>query len=130
MEQESDMQDGSVVAFLRNAGRGPDCSVRVLWIMMDNPHFQRTDWLHNRIPDLLSAGTPGVAGARIRSVKERPSPPRKRRLAFIARKAITSYYAQEEKQEIADAAKQQGITMSSFVASAALKEARRLKGHA
>jgi len=42
------------------------------------------------------------------------------------RKAITSYYAEQEQAEIARAAKQQSVSMSSFVATAALKEARRL----
>jgi uncharacterized protein (DUF1778 family) len=42
------------------------------------------------------------------------------------RKAITSYYTAQEQMEIEQAAKQQAISMSSFVASAALKEARRL----
>jgi len=42
------------------------------------------------------------------------------------RKAITSYYTEQEQQEIAQAARQHGISMSSFVATAALKEARRI----
>ena len=44
----------------------------------------------------------------------------------MVRKAITSYYTHQEQMEIEKAAKQQKISMSSFVASAALKEARRL----
>lgn len=44
----------------------------------------------------------------------------------MVRKAITSYYTDQEQMEIEKAAKQQKISMSSFVASAALKEARRL----
>ncbi|MGA7294645.1 MAG: DUF1778 domain-containing protein [Terriglobales bacterium] len=42
------------------------------------------------------------------------------------RKAITSYYTDKEQTEIAKAAKLQKISLSSFVASAALKEARRV----
>jgi uncharacterized protein (DUF1778 family) len=41
------------------------------------------------------------------------------------RKAITSYYTAQEEMEIQKAAEQQNISKSSFVASAALKEARR-----
>jgi len=44
----------------------------------------------------------------------------------VVRKAITSYYAEQEQVEVAQAAKQLNVSMSSFVASAALKEARRL----
>lgn len=44
----------------------------------------------------------------------------------MVRKAITSYYTEQEQAEIAHAAKQQNVSMSSFVASSALKEARRL----
>jgi hypothetical protein len=50
----------------------------------------------------------------------------RRRLAAIVRKAITSYYTEQEQQEVAEAARRQQISMSSFVASAALKEARRM----
>lgn len=50
----------------------------------------------------------------------------RRKLATVVRKAVTSYYTQEEQREIRAAAKSQGISMSSYVASAALKEARRL----
>jgi uncharacterized protein (DUF1778 family) len=42
------------------------------------------------------------------------------------RKAITSYYTDQEQKEIEKVAKQQNVSKSSFVASAALKEARRL----
>ena len=49
----------------------------------------------------------------------------RRKLSAVVRKAITSYYTEEEQQEVAQAAKRQRISMSSFVASAALKEARR-----
>jgi uncharacterized protein (DUF1778 family) len=46
-------------------------------------------------------------------------------LSAVVRKAITSYYTAEEQQEIAQAAKREGISMSSFVATASLAEARR-----
>src|SRR5438105_243632 len=64
-------------------------------------------------------------GATIICVTKRPAPFRRRKLATVVRKAITSYYTEEEQQEIAQAAKRQRISKSSFVASAALKEARR-----
>jgi uncharacterized protein (DUF1778 family) len=48
----------------------------------------------------------------------------RRRLSTVVRKAITSYYTEQEQAEIARAAKQQNVSMSSFVASAAIKEAR------
>lgn len=51
---------------------------------------------------------------------------RRRKLSSVVRKAITSYYTDQEQKEIEKAAKQQNISKSSFVASAALKEARRL----
>jgi uncharacterized protein (DUF1778 family) len=50
--------------------------------------------------------------------------PRRRRLATSVRKRITSYYTETEQQEIATAAFAQGVSLSSFIASAALKEAR------
>jgi len=50
--------------------------------------------------------------------------PRRRRLATSVRKRITSYYTETEQQEIATAASAQGVSLSSFIASAALKEAR------
>jgi uncharacterized protein (DUF1778 family) len=50
----------------------------------------------------------------------------RRKLSAVERKAITSYYTAPEQMEIENAAKQQKISMSSFVASAALKEARRI----
>jgi uncharacterized protein (DUF1778 family) len=59
------------------------------------------------------------------SVKKEPSF-RRRKLSAIVRKAITSYYTDQEQAEIEKAAKQQKISKSSFVASAALKEARRM----
>jgi uncharacterized protein (DUF1778 family) len=65
-------------------------------------------------------------GATIAPVRKRPAGFRRRKLSAVVRKAITSYYTDQEQMEIAKAAKQQNISMSSFVASAALKEARRL----
>jgi uncharacterized protein (DUF1778 family) len=47
-------------------------------------------------------------------------------LSTVVRKAITSYYTDQEQMEIEKAAKQKKISKSSFVASAALKEARRI----
>jgi hypothetical protein len=44
----------------------------------------------------------------------------------VARTAITSYFTEQEKQEIVFAAENEGISMSAFVAAAALKGARRL----
>jgi len=52
---------------------------------------------------------------------------RRRRLTSSVRKRITSYYTQSEQKEIAIAASAAGVSQSSFVASAALKEARRMK---
>jgi uncharacterized protein (DUF1778 family) len=43
----------------------------------------------------------------------------------VVRKAITSYYTQPEQREIAEAASRQAVSLSSFVANAALAEARR-----
>jgi uncharacterized protein (DUF1778 family) len=51
---------------------------------------------------------------------------RRRKLSAVVRKAITSYYTEQEQAEIEKAAKQQKISKSSFVASAALREARRV----
>jgi len=65
-------------------------------------------------------------GATITSVKKRPASFKRRKLSNVVRKAITSYYAEQEQAEIARAAMHQQVSMSSFVASAALKEARRL----
>jgi hypothetical protein len=59
-------------------------------------------------------------------VKQRQGGFRRRKLSSIVRKAITSYYTDQEQKEIEKAASQQNISKSSFVASAALKEARRL----
>jgi len=62
--------------------------------------------------------------ATMRRVKDQPAG-FKRKLSTVVRKAITSYYSEQEQQEVAQAAKRQRISMSSFVASAALKDARR-----
>jgi uncharacterized protein (DUF1778 family) len=51
---------------------------------------------------------------------------RRRRLTSSVRKRITSYYVESEQDEIAAAAASQGISLSSFIASAALKEARKI----
>jgi uncharacterized protein (DUF1778 family) len=58
-------------------------------------------------------------------VKKQPTF-RRRKLSAVVRKAITSYYTDQEQAEIEKAAKQQRISKSSFVASAALREARRI----
>ncbi|MGA8620540.1 MAG: DUF1778 domain-containing protein [Candidatus Sulfotelmatobacter sp.] len=42
------------------------------------------------------------------------------------RKRITSYYIASEQEEIATAAASQGVSLSSFIASAALREARKI----
>jgi hypothetical protein len=60
------------------------------------------------------------------SVLKRTPNFRRRRLSAVVRKAITSYYTSDEQMEIERTAKQLRISKSSFVASAALKEARRL----
>jgi uncharacterized protein (DUF1778 family) len=52
--------------------------------------------------------------------------PRRRRLVTATRKRITAYYTEREQQEIAKAARAQGLSLSSFIASVSLKEARKL----
>jgi len=52
------------------------------------------------------------------------TPVLRRRLSDVVRKSITSYYTPEEAQAISNAAKKLNITMSSFVANAALREAK------
>jgi len=47
----------------------------------------------------------------------------RRRLHNTVRKTILSYYSEEEAARIVRAAKKQRMTISNFVASAALKEA-------
>jgi hypothetical protein len=66
----------------------------------------------------------GTNPAMIVHVNNQSATFRRRKLAAVVRKAITSYYTEQEQKEIAQAAKRQRISMSSFVASAALKEAR------
>jgi len=58
-------------------------------------------------------------------VKKQSARFRRRKLSAVVRKAITSYYTDQEQEEIERAARQQKVSKSSFVASAALKEARR-----
>jgi uncharacterized protein (DUF1778 family) len=64
-------------------------------------------------------------GVTMAYVKSKSTSFRRRKLSAVIRKAITSYYTAEEQQEIARAAKREGISMSSFVATASLVEARR-----
>ena len=47
----------------------------------------------------------------------------RRRLHNTVRKTILSYYSEEEAAKIVKAAKKQNVTISNFVASAALKAA-------
>lgn len=65
-------------------------------------------------------------GATIMAVKKQSPGFKRRKLSTVVRRAITSYYTDEERLEIETAAKRQKISKSSFVASAALKEARRI----
>jgi uncharacterized protein (DUF1778 family) len=53
----------------------------------------------------------------------------RRRLVTVTRKRITSYYTPEEQHEIASAADKLRISISSFVASAALAQARRVNSN-
>jgi hypothetical protein len=64
-------------------------------------------------------------GVTMTDVKAKSPSFSRRKLSAVIRKAITSYYTAEEQQEIAQAAKREGISMSSFVATASLAEARR-----
>jgi hypothetical protein len=66
------------------------------------------------------------SGVNIMLVTKQPASFRRRKLSTVVRKAITSYYTDQEQMEIEKAAKQEKISKSSFVASAALKEARRI----
>ena len=59
-------------------------------------------------------------------VKNRPAAFTRRKLVAVVRKAIISYYTEQEKEEVQQAAKRERISLSSFVASSAIKEARRL----
>jgi len=54
---------------------------------------------------------------------------RRRSLRSSVRKRITAYYTEEEQREIANAAAIQGVSQSSFVASAALRDARKISSH-
>ena len=51
------------------------------------------------------------------------SPITRRRLHAVVRKTLLSYYSEEEAAEIVKAAKKLRMSISNFVASAALKEA-------
>jgi len=51
---------------------------------------------------------------------------RRRRLTTSVRKRATSYYTESEHRDIATAAATEGVSLSSFIASAALKEARKI----
>ena len=73
----------------------------------------------------LAPTSGGHGGCTIFAVKKRAPAFRRRKLSAVVRKAIISYYNEQEKQEIARAAKKRGASVSSFVASAALTEARR-----
>jgi uncharacterized protein (DUF1778 family) len=57
---------------------------------------------------------------------KQPSFSRRKLSALVVRKAITAYYSEQEQREIAQAAKRQGISLSSFVATSSLAEARRM----
>jgi uncharacterized protein (DUF1778 family) len=58
-------------------------------------------------------------------VKKQPSFAR-RTLVPVVRKAITAYYTEQEQRQVAQAARKQGTSMSSFVALASLAEAHRI----
>ncbi len=64
-------------------------------------------------------------GVTMTDVKAKSPSFSRRKLSTVIRKAVTSYYTAEEQQEIAQAAKREGISMSSFVATASLAQARR-----
>jgi uncharacterized protein (DUF1778 family) len=51
---------------------------------------------------------------------------RRRRLTTSVRKRATSYYTEAELRDIAAAAAAEGVSLSSFIASAALKQARKI----
>jgi len=57
---------------------------------------------------------------------KQPTSSRRKLTSAVIRKAITAYYSEQERREIAEAAKLQGISLSGFIASASLAEARRL----
>ena len=58
-------------------------------------------------------------------VKQKRTSFNRRQFSTVTRKAIISYYTPDEKREIADAARRNEVSMSKFIASAALREARR-----
>ncbi len=64
--------------------------------------------------------------ATISNVAKHPPSFTRRKLAAVVRKAMISYYTEEERQEIREAAKRNRVSLSSFIAAAALKEARRV----
>ena len=64
--------------------------------------------------------------ATIMAVKKLSAAFKRRKLSSVVRRAITSYYTDQEQLEIEQAARHQKISKSSFVASAALREARRI----
>jgi len=53
----------------------------------------------------------------------------RRKLAAITRKAISSYYTVDEYKDIVHAAEREKVSVSSFVASAAIREARNPSPH-
>ena len=78
------------------------------------------------VPRPFAAAVPfDASGATVKPVKK-PVSFTRRKLSTVVRRAITSYYTEHEQAEIARAAGEQNVSMSSFVASEALKEARRL----
>jgi uncharacterized protein (DUF1778 family) len=54
---------------------------------------------------------------------QKKKPVMRRRMSIVGRKTILSYYSPEEAQKVVEAAKQQGVSISNFVATAALREA-------
>jgi len=50
-------------------------------------------------------------------------PVMRRRMSIVGRRTLLSYYSPEEAQEVIKAAKQQGMSISNFVATVALREA-------
>jgi hypothetical protein len=64
----------------------------------------------------------GESFVNIHGVRE-ASPITRRRLHTTVRKTLLSYYSEEEAAEIVKAAKKRKMSISNFIASAALKEA-------
>jgi hypothetical protein len=50
-------------------------------------------------------------------------PVMRRRMSIVGRRTLLSYYSPEEAQEVIKAANQQGMSISNFVATVALREA-------